>query len=41
MTTSLNQIEIELTSLQKSALEAIALLSDLEALEQLRVNYLY
>lgn len=40
MTTSLNQIETELTSLQKSALEAIALLSDLEALEQLRVNYL-
>lgn len=40
MSTSLNQIEIELTSLQKSALEAIALLSDLEALEQLRVNYL-
>ena len=40
MTTSPNQIETELTSLQKSALEAIALLSDLEALEQLRVNYL-
>lgn len=40
MTTSLNQIEIELTSLQKSALEAIASLSDLAELEQLRVNYL-
>lgn len=40
MTTSLNQIEIELSSLQASALEAIALLSDLTELEQLRVNYL-
>lgn len=40
MTTSLNQIEIELTSLQKSALEAIALLGDLESLEQLRISYL-
>ncbi len=40
MTTSLNQIEIELTSLQASALEAIASLSDLESLEQLRINYL-
>jgi phenylalanyl-tRNA synthetase alpha chain len=40
MTTSLNQIEVELTSLQKSALEAIALLGDLEALEQLRISYL-
>ena len=40
MTTSLNQIEIELTSLQKSALEAIANLRDLAELEQLRVNYL-
>jgi len=39
-TSSLNQIEIELAALQKSALAAIALLSDLEALEQLRVNYL-
>jgi len=39
-TSSLNQIEIELATLQKSALAAIALLSDLEALEQLRVNYL-
>jgi len=39
-TPSLSQIETDLASLQKSALESIANLSDLESLEQLRVNYL-
>jgi phenylalanyl-tRNA synthetase alpha chain len=39
-TPSLSQIEADLASLQKSALESIANLSDLESLEQLRVNYL-
>lgn len=39
-TSSLSQIETELAALKTTALEAIANLSDLESLEQLRINYL-
>lgn len=39
-TSSLSQIETELAVLKNTALEAIANLSDLETLEQLRINYL-
>lgn len=39
-TSSLSQIETELAALKTTALESIANLSDLEFLEQLRINYL-
>lgn len=39
-TSSLSQIETELAALKTTALESIASLSDLESLEQLRINYL-
>ncbi len=39
-TSSLSQIETELAALKTTALESIANLSDLESLEQLRINYL-
>ena len=40
MSTSLNQLETELNSLQQEAIQAIAVSSTLEQLEQLRVSYL-
>ncbi|NJL88622.1 MAG: phenylalanine--tRNA ligase subunit alpha [Coleofasciculaceae cyanobacterium SM2_1_6] len=39
-TSSLSQIETELAALKTTALESIANLSDLESLEQVRINYL-
>lgn len=40
MTTSLNEIEIQLAELREEATKAIAAIDTLEQLEQLRVNYL-